>query len=178
MLDIILGECYPSGIVMLGKCRWDAERSKCAARPQTQRLIYALVPPFTMIHNFYNFTQILHHGVWSQLAFNAPRSECSAPWTGIWSAAACFRCKYWSRGTSINLKLGMCQPALGRMPACVVEVWKCSRVFWFGARTCCMGGFNALRWCHPRGAQNMKAGYKTRMNEFHLEMKSGSRAQF
>ena len=31
-----------------------------------------------------NFTPKFYVGRWSQLAVNAPRSECSAPWTGIW----------------------------------------------------------------------------------------------
>ena len=75
------------------------------------------------------------------------------------------------------------------------EAWYVPACAGTHASLCC-GGLKVqsgvLVWCQnvlygriqcaalvpPRGAQNMKGGYKTRMNEFHLEMKSGSRAQF
>ena len=64
----------------------DAARNECAARPQTQRLIYAQAPPFTMIHTGFTF----YIRRWSQLAVSAPGSECSAPGSGIWSLRGLF----------------------------------------------------------------------------------------
>ena len=61
--------------MVLGKCIGDAVRSECAPRPQTQRLIYAQVPPFTMIHRVTSFTLSFTS---TQLAVNA-RLEVNVP---------------------------------------------------------------------------------------------------
>ena len=68
------------------ECSQDAARNECAARPQTQRLIYARAPPFTMIHTGFTF----YVRRCSQLAVSAPGSECSAPGSGIWSLRGLF----------------------------------------------------------------------------------------
>ena len=70
------------------ECSQDAAHNECAARPQTQRLIYAQAPPFTMIHT--GFTPKFYVRRWSQLAVSAAGSECSAPGSGIWSLRGLF----------------------------------------------------------------------------------------
>ena len=65
--------------MVLGKCIGDAVRSECAPRPQTQRLIYAQVPPFTMIHSVHpRVTSFTLSFTSTQLAVNA-RLEVNVP---------------------------------------------------------------------------------------------------
>ena len=153
---------------ILGKCIGDAVRSECAARPQTQRLIYAWVPPFTMIHTTptTSFTQILHQSFTSagghslqlmHLEVNVPRLELEF-------GGGLFPMQILIAWDFHKSKAWYVAPlVLGRMPGFVMEEWKCSQVLWFGgmvqvfwwyiycesARERVTEGLNAVHWCHP-----------------------------
>ena len=166
--------CYGIGEtwhgMVLDKCIGDAVRSECAARPQTQRLIYAPVPPFTMIHTTptTSFTQILHQSFTSagghslqlmHLEVNVPRLELEF-------GGGLFPMQILIAWDFHKSKAWYVAPlVLGRMPGFVMEEWKCSQVLWFGgmvrvqvfwwciycesARERVTEGLNAVHWCHP-----------------------------
>lgn len=99
--DIVLKLQYACFIVVLkrhGIGQVHRRRSAQRMRSETSNTAIDLCPGAAFnndTHPVTSFTKVLHRSATStQAAVNAPRSECSAPWTGIWSAAACFRCKY------------------------------------------------------------------------------------